>query len=256
MTSTTKEKSDLVEAALERFRNEIETVASPYYLWKAIRNKISSDENILDAYNSTPTFWITTLHSLQVSQFVGIGRIFDTNRSSFSLDRLKKICITNIDAFSHEGLIHRKGWVDLDEDEFDEEVLGQISEGLWMGEGPGWKRRYVDRSYEISKADIETIFASLNDAISIYKRGAKKARDNIFAHSNFRAGERPSDSFEGVIIGEFERVLDDIHTVLFILKENFSNGRIPARVPYLYVPYDEIEKSVDRVTAKLLQKLP
>jgi len=254
MTSTTKEQSDRVGKALERFRIEIETVAGSYYLWKSIRNKIASDRKIRNAYNSAPTLWITTLHALQVTQFVAIGRIFDTNKDAFTIHRLRKICKKNSAAFSHDGLIFIKEWVDLDDDEFDEEVTGQISEGLWMGEGPGWKRRYIEKAYELSEGDIDTIFNSLSSAEKTYKNGAKIARDNVFAHSNFEFGEKPNDSFDCVVIGEFERVLDDLYTVLYTLRSSYRNGHTPALIPRVYVPRSEIEKSVDTVTTKLLYK--
>jgi len=217
---------------------------------------MASDRKVKSTYNLTPIFWTYTLHSLQVTQFVTISRIFDKNKSAFSLHRLKKICKKNIGAFSNEALMIKRDWSDLEDYEIDDDVTDYYLKDLQVGSGPGWKKRYIENAYEMTRTDIDIIFNSLKDAESNHSRGAKTVRDDVFAHSNFENGDISKFSFDGVTIGEIERTLDDLHTVYFLINRNLWNGSSPDMVPRAYVPDRNIKKSVDLIIDKLLYSQP
>lgn len=250
MTSSLSEQSDRVDHALQRFRNEIENLARSYYLWKGFRNLLATDKSIVSGYQRAPLAWNTIFHSLQTNYFIVAGRIFDTNRSAFTIIRLRKICVKNIEAFSKSALQMRKGWDDLD-DEFDDVIEKQIDEGLWIGAGRGWKKEYLDKMYEISKVDVEEIIESTTSARTLYESGVKTARDEIFSHSNFEAGKNPAKAFERVIVGDFERIINDLHTVEYILQASFVNGHPPLMFPRRYMYSPEVDKDIRIISDQL-----
>lgn len=201
-------------------------------------------------------FWIPVLYSLQTTQFIAIGRIFDTGKQ-FSFKTLRTACLKNIGAFSREALQIRKGWSNLDDDRILDNYSDTSCEldGFRMGMDTGWKRDYIENAYEISSSEINMIFDSLSDADMKYKLGAKIARDEVFAHA---AAERLSDStasFEGVVIGEFRRMLDDLYTVHYMLHGAFLNGQPPVRMARRYRGDSRFEASIDRLCTKIRRRL-
>src|SRR5207247_3508553 len=60
------------------------------------------------AINRTPLFWKTSLAALQASLFIALGRIFDRDPKSHSLERLLREAVQNPRIFFRTALARRK----------------------------------------------------------------------------------------------------------------------------------------------------
>lgn len=252
MSGSISDQSARVGRALQLLWSQLEQAAGPYFLWKALYNRIATDEDLRRRLNAAAIFWNSILQSLQTDQFVGIGRIFDRSKGSFSVYHLEKICTTNLGAFSQAALQYRKGWVDLDDDEFTDEEERQLQEEVWLGRRPGWKREYISNAAELSLNEVKHIFSSLDDAKAIYEKGARVARNKTYAHIDYNAHKQSVNTHTNVFVGEFERMIDDVHTVHWMLRGVFDNGHPAHRVPRRYVWHKEAARSVETVASQIL----
>lgn len=103
--SKTPEKE--FEQELECFRREIETGIHALFAYLSIHTTAKNRPSIQNKLNATPHFWTTVLYSLQSTQFIALGRIFDNN-SPHNVYRLLKLVRENSDIFSKEALAARK----------------------------------------------------------------------------------------------------------------------------------------------------
>ena len=90
----------VVEDGINRLDRELHVAGSAYFAWKEINNRAASDNLVLRGLNEHADFWNIALHSLQSTFFLGIGRLFDSDKVSFSVDWLLKLCADNVAEFS------------------------------------------------------------------------------------------------------------------------------------------------------------
>ena len=88
---------------------------------------------------------------------------------------------------------------------------------------------YIRNAHELTEAEIKSVFESLEEAREIFERGAKSARHELFAHSNIERGESDSKAIAGVVVGDFERMIDILYTAYASLNGAFSNGHEPLK---------------------------
>ena len=86
------------------FENEIYQATACYVIWKNLQNEPAKDEGLLKALNHTPLSWTIIRHSMMLSLIMALGRIFDINGKTVSIDDVIKSCISDIELFSKESL--------------------------------------------------------------------------------------------------------------------------------------------------------
>ncbi len=91
---------------LNIFRNEVLSALRFLYTELAIHAIATTDKKVLNALNSSPTFWNTILSALQHSTFITLGRIFDTD-SKHTIHTLFKLAEKNKNLFSENSFIER-----------------------------------------------------------------------------------------------------------------------------------------------------
>jgi len=96
------------ERELEQLRHDSNAAIQFLYAWISFHACAGIDAKIRRGINLTPLFWNTSLGALQTSLFIALGRIFDRNPKSHSLDRLLREAIQHPTIFSKMALAKRK----------------------------------------------------------------------------------------------------------------------------------------------------
>ena len=98
----------VVEDGINKLDRELHIAGSAYFAWKDINNRAAADPLIFRALNEHAGYWNIALHSLQSTFFLGVGRLFDSDKTAFSVDWLLKLCADNVSEFGKEALRTRK----------------------------------------------------------------------------------------------------------------------------------------------------
>ncbi len=77
---------EMYERYYREFCNEVHRIFSCYLFWRIINNRAAEDKRLLSALNKTPLSWIVIRHSLNVTLFITLGRVFDVDSDAFSVD--------------------------------------------------------------------------------------------------------------------------------------------------------------------------
>ena len=177
---------DDIEKELKVFADEVHVASVAFFTWKCINNIAAGDKKIFRALNSNALSWKIIQHSLQTTFLITLGRIFDTDSRSYSVQSLIDYCIVNIDQFSKEALRERK--------------LGDSDGGKWID-------GYVEKSYQPKEDD----FIGLKDWLSGYEETYtdvyKPIRNKLMAHMDRDTFESKDDLFEKTNIGQIEDML-------------------------------------------------
>lgn len=70
----------------ESFSNDVEEATACYVIWNRLQNAPASDDVLLAAFNRTPLAWKVFRHTCVVALIAALGRIFDKNSKSASID--------------------------------------------------------------------------------------------------------------------------------------------------------------------------
>ena len=190
----------------QEFSNEVHSALASYLFWKMLQNKSADEPDLLDALNRTPLSWIFIRHSLQVSLFMTLGRIFDTDDDSFSIDDLLKCCIEDTSIFDKNSLRTRK----------QEAQRGTTSD---------WLDEYIANASEPVAQDFKKLRGEVTKHRRIYVRKYQPIRHKIFAHRDKEFLGKNDDLWKETNIGEIEDIiwfLNDLKNALF---QTYENGR-------------------------------
>jgi hypothetical protein len=143
---------------------------------------------------------------MMVSLIMALGRIFDTDGDSVSVDDLIKSCIVDIDQFSKSKLRERK---------------------LQSHNAHEW----IDSSMESVYEPIETDFNRLRSEVKKYRKifnsYYKPLRHKIFAHSDKASFSQRDDLWRATKGANMEDMLNFLEDVKITLQEAYLNGRKP-----------------------------
>ena len=88
----------------DHFSNEVYQATACYVIWKNLQNQPAEDDALLMSLNQNALSWVFIRHSMMMSLIMALGRIFDTDGDSVSVDDLIKSCIVDIHQFSKSKL--------------------------------------------------------------------------------------------------------------------------------------------------------
>jgi len=214
------------------FHNELITACWSFYGWKNIKKIASTDKEIRTAINKNTISWSIILHSLQITFFITLGRIFDKDERSFSVHTLINTCIKNIDQFSKEKLRERK-------------IKG------WNQDDISWVDEYIENSYQPKVNDFLNLQIEIEKKHILYELNYKPIRHKIFAHKDLKKIKNVKDLFSKVNILEAEEILCFLYQIERIIWTLYYNGRLE-RIGYY--KYNE-EENVVRDIGLLLNKI-
>lgn len=211
--------------------NEVEDTLASYYTDKEINDYASKNESALRRMNANPSFWVVTAHALQTTFMITLGRVFDLNSRSHSIEKLLTETVAHPEYFSKEALARRKRAI--------------------AGPEPVWLDEYLKRAWEPDVAGLERLRTALTPSRSKYDTAFKPIRDKLFAHQDVMDRANIQVLIGKGLITDLERILYDLHDVLSCISQLAHNGEEPR--PGL-IEYD-YEKRIRSDTRKTLERL-
>ena len=194
-----------IEKLYKEFQSEVNVACWSFYTWKNIHNIAAGDKKVHHALNRNPLSWNIILYSLQSTFFITIGRLFDTDKRSFSVHTFLRKCIENIDQFSKDALRKRR-------------MKGSEADK------PSWLDEFIEKSYQPNKED----FLKLKDEVSKrqkqYESIYKPIRHKIFAHKDLKNIKCVDILFGKAKIGEIQGILYFLYQIKIIIRELLENG--------------------------------
>ena len=198
----------MYERYYEEFSNEVHKALSCYLYWRMLNQKIAGDEQLLSALNRTPLSWLITRHSLQVTFFIILGRIFDIDDEAFSVDDLLKCCIEEIDTFSLSNLRDRK------------------MNGC-NGEEPEWLGGYLAKSHESTEEDFQRLRSEVAKRRKVFEATYKPIRHKLIAHKEKALFDKEDNLWKETNTEEIEEILWFLHDLKETLFGTYADGRRP-----------------------------
>ncbi|MCW8932372.1 MAG: hypothetical protein OQL19_19320 [Gammaproteobacteria bacterium] len=193
------------------FTNEVYQATACYVIWKNLQNEPAKDDQLLKAFNITPISWIVIRHSMMLSLIMALGRIFDTDGDSVSIDDLIKSCISEIHLFSKESLKERK---------------------LKSHNANEWINSHMENVHESTEDDFQRLRPKTHKYRTIYNEFYKPLRHKLFAHRDKEFHDKSSELWEATKGTDMEEMLNFLEDFDFdfAIKEAYLNGKKPELV--------------------------
>lgn len=213
----TKDHTLAFKNELETFRGEEETAQQMFFAWLSLRTTAASNADVLRMLNTAPLFWINAQHSMLVTAFVTLGRIFD-QESKHNVDRLMAIVSENLSIFSIDALRARK-----------------VADGISTEDAA----RYIVDKHALTSNDIRTLRKQIDVRRRIYEERYRDIRHKVFAHKATDNVAEIDEMFAKTNIEEMKGVFGFLHAFHDALWKQFHNGQKPNMMPYKFtVPPD------------------
>ncbi|WP_028886837.1 hypothetical protein [Teredinibacter turnerae] len=190
----------------ELFSNEVYQATAAYVFWNKMQNEPAKDEKLLEAFNKSPLSWIVIRHSMMLSLIMTLGRIFDIDGDSVSIDDLIKSCIDDVSLFSKVKLRERKM--------------------MLPGEKP-WLDEYINNAYEPREKDFQMLRPEINKYKKIYQEYYQPLRHKIFAHSDKQHFSNTNELWEATKGANMEDMLNFLEDFKVTLQMVYDNGIKP-----------------------------
>jgi hypothetical protein len=198
----------MFEKYYQEYCNEVHMILASYLFWRMIQNRAASEEDLLYALNRTPLSWIFTRHSLQVTLFITLGRVFDIDNDAFSVDDLLKCCIEEIDIFSLENLRSRK-------------IADQ------KGKEPDWLDEYINKSYQPVEDDFQRLRGEVTKRRKLFESAYRPIRHKLIAHKDKDYLDNKDELWAKTNIKELEEIIWFLYDLQETLFDTYHNGRKP-----------------------------
>lgn len=190
----------------EHFSNEVYQATAFYVIWKNLQNKPAQDEKLLYALNVNALSWNFIRHSMMVSLIMTLGRIFDTDGDSVSIDDLLKSCINEIHLFSKPSLRERK---------------------VKSHNASEWIDSYMESVYEPQEQDFQKLKSYIKKYRDIYQTYYKPLRHKLFAHADKEFYSQSDGLWDAVKNVNIEEMLNFLQDLNIAIREAYLNGRKP-----------------------------
>lgn len=222
-----------VEVLLKEYRGDVNIAVSSFYAWKTINNLAASDQEVFRALNRHALSWRIITHSLQVTFFAALGRIFDRDARSVTVRRLLAVCKNEITQFSKLALEARR--------------LKKAN-----GVRPEWLNDYLQGVYEPDTTDFDALAQIASQHEGTYTSKYLPIRHKVIAHNDLATIGFKDALFSKTNIAEVEEILKFLHQVERVVAELHVNGR---KTNLIQHTLDE-ERYVREDLEKLLGTLP
>ena len=194
-----------IEKLYKEFQSEVNVACWSFYTWKNIHNIAAGDKKVHHALNRNPLSWNIILYSLQSTFFITIGRLFDTDKRSFSVHTFLRKCIENVDQFSKDALRKRR-------------IKG------FEANKPSWLDEFIEKSYQPNKEDFLKLKSEVSKRQKQYISIYKPIRHKIFAHKDLKNIKCVDILFGKAKIGEIQDILYFLYQIKMIIRELLENG--------------------------------
>ena len=199
------------ENELARFRTEHQAAIQFFYAWQSIYLVAENDKVAARLLNEAPLMWNTILGALQTSALIALGRIFDRDKKSHSLDRLLSLSSGNLAIFSKEEFAVRK------------RAQSELS-ALEL-------KTYMDSVYVATPEDFRRLRLHVDKRRRIYKEKYAPLRHKVFAHREMLDKSQVGELFAKTNIKEMQQLLTFLASLHEALWQLFFNGIKPSLRP-------------------------
>lgn len=196
-----------IEELYKEFHSELRLACGSFYAWKNIKNIAVEDKKVYHALNRNALSWNIILYSLQNTFFIVIGRLFDIDERTFSIHKLLRACIENIDQFSKDALRERK-------------IKSSGTDEL------SWLDEYIEKSYQPNKEDFLKLKGEVSKRQKRYESIYKPIRHKVFAHKEFKEIKCIDKLFKKAKIGEMQDLLCFLYQIERIIFQLLNNGKL------------------------------
>ena len=216
-------------------RDDICGAINVFHAYNAI-NAFAAEGDNGQAMQEHADFWMIQTYSLQATFFVLLGRIFDNNRNSHSVDKLLAATVDHPEFFSRAALSLR------------DEAQRRTRPAEW-----------VKQMMEPSGPDLKPLQNAVLPHAKKYREVYKPIRNKEFAHKENMDREVKANLFTRARtndVGEILRFLSDLKDVLFELIENgrrpvICEGKLqPGHSHYVH-DCEEVERNTRAVLSAL-----
>lgn len=191
----------------EVFSNEVYQATACYVFWNRLQNEPAKDRELLKAFNLSPLSWITIRHSMMHSLIMTLGRIFDINGDSVSVDDLINSCINEVEKFSKESLRDRK-------------LKTAGFENNWVDD-------YIEKAYQPTAEDFHMLKPEITKYKKIYREHYRPIRNKVFAHIDKEYVGNTGELWEATKKANMVDMLNFLEDLRVTLQMTFDNGRQP-----------------------------
>ncbi|EKY4883209.1 hypothetical protein QFY12_004245 [Vibrio vulnificus] len=196
-----------VEDYLREYDDEVAILSQSYFVWKLLNQHIQSNPKLLKVLNENSSTWSVILHSLQVTTFMSLGRIFDTDGDAFSITRLISYCAENVEQFKKTEL---------------EKRLVQ----RWKGEGfPAMYSNLVRDAYEPEPKDFLRLKADKEVHRKAYLSTFQPIRHKIMAHKDFNHIGSVSELMSQATYEELEEIISYCNKLKRVISIQYTDGK-------------------------------
>ena len=144
------------------------------------------------------------MHSLQVSFFITLGRIFDGGSDEFNVTILIKAIVTHSEYFTKSALAKRRKEDDTKQD---------------------WLDEFVSRAFEPQALDLRKLKKSFKPYDAKYVSVYKELRNYVYAHNIAIDDDNKSKLFSKTTTADIEDVLSYLYKLILALFDLYYNDR-------------------------------
>lgn len=196
-----------IEELLKEYRSEVNVAATSFYAWKSINNLAAHDPALFQALQRNALSWNLIAHSLQITFFSALGRLFDRDKRSLTARKLIDKCETNLDQFSKRAFEARR--------------LANNH-----GVRPDYLDEYLSRVYVPVAADFQALSVAITPWEDVYNTNYQPIRNKLIAHKDTATIGARGSLFEKTNIGEVEAILEALYQVAGVVEQLLNNGRL------------------------------
>jgi hypothetical protein len=223
-----------VEELLKEYRGEVNIAASSFFAWKNINQLAVGDNAIFQALQRNALSWNIVTHSLQITFFAALGRIFDQNTRSFTVRSFISKCQADVGQFSKATFEARR-----------------VSSA--HGVRPDYLDEYLTGVYEPVVADFQALADAVGSHETAYKNNYQPIRHKLIAHKDFATIGGKDTLFAKTNIGEIEKILGFLYQVEKVVEQFILNGRLTQLNDHKLGEEEYIRKDLQQLLRKLCE---
>jgi hypothetical protein len=221
-----------VKSLLDEYANEVHITASSFFAWKSINNLAAADGKIYQALQANALSWKIIAHSLQITFFTALGRIFDRDSRSLTVRSFLGNCKEKIGEFSKAALEARR-----------------LSDS--HGGRPEYLDDYLKCVYVPNLADFEALDCEVDRHAELYHRNYAPIRHKLIAHKDIEAIGARDTLFARTNVGEVEQILNFLYQIHRVVTELHNNGRLTKLHDHKIPEERYIREDVEKLLSKL-----
>jgi hypothetical protein len=218
-------------------RGEVEAAIKSNHAYLTVNNLVIGDPSVYKKINRFPAFWQLNAYALQTTFFIVFGRLFDNRTDSHSIQKLINITIANPALFSKEALRQRKR-----------------ESSKVQGDDPDWLTEYLKHVWEPTSAELEIFRTELTPHVKHFKQIYQPIRHKFYAHKSTESEAAISALFGKTLIGDVNRILGFLYTLLWCLNDLAWNGHRPDLADFR--SYDAYVADLNADTERFIRSLP